>query len=102
MKQLNNFIQEKLKLDKDYKEPEKTYKEEVQEVTNLAKEKGLTIVFRDRTTNTGDFCFFIYDKKKQKRYLVGYDGNWKASNTTGDYDFEHCLNQTIKYIENYK
>jgi hypothetical protein len=46
----------------------------------------------------GDFCFFIYDKSKQTRYLVGYDGDWDKDNET----FKKCANQTLKYIENYK
>jgi hypothetical protein len=94
MKSIKEFITESQK--------PSDYKDKVNEVINLGKEKGLKVVFRDRPMNTGDFCFFIYDKKKQDRYLVGYDGNWKASNTPGDYDFDYCLGQTKKFINNYK
>ena len=77
------------------------YKEKVKEVIDLGKEKGLKIVFRDRTMNSGDFCFFIYDKKKQDRYLVGYDGDWDTNDNDAT-SFNSCLNATKKYIETYK
>ena len=78
------------------------YKDKVNEVINLGKEKGLKVVFRDRPMNTGDFCFFIYDKKKQDRYLVGYDGDWNGKGIPGSQTFDYCLGQTKKFINNYK
>lgn len=54
--------------------------------------------------NTGDFCFFIYDKKKQDRYLVGYDGDWDGEGVVDGQKltFDYCLGETKKYIEDYK
>ena len=46
------------------------YKTQVKDVINTGKEKNLKIVFRDRTTNSGDFTFFIYDKKKQSLLVM--------------------------------
>lgn len=94
MKDIKDFILESQK--------PSDYKNKVKEVINLGKEKGLKVVFRDRPMNTGDFCFFIYDKKKQDRYLVGYDGDWNGYGIPGSQTFEYCLNQTIKYIKEYK
>ena len=90
MKSIKEFITESQK--------PSDYKEKVKKVIELGKEKGLKIVFRDRPMNTGDFCFFIYDKKKQDRYLVGYDGDWNSDH----YSFDYCLSKTTKYIEEYK
>ena len=73
-------------------------------MTNIIKAsdyKTLKIVFRDRTTNSGDFTFFIYDKKKQNRYLVGYDGDWDTKDDENT-SFKSCLEATYEYIENYK
>ena len=98
---ISNFIQEKLIINKHSKVKELSVKEKIQEVTNLAKEKGLKVVFRNKKMNTGDFCFFIYDKRKKSSYLVGYDGDWDAkedSNTS----FESCYQDTLKFIEDYK
>ena len=47
------------------------------------------------------FTFFIYDKKKQNRYLVGYDGDWDAKDDE-NISFKSCLEATYEYIENYK
>lgn len=92
-------IDEKLVFNKHTKEKQ-SISEKIQNLINLGKEKGLDIVFRNRKTNTGDFCFFVYDKRKQNRYLIGYDGDWDTdinSNTS----FDSCYNATLKYIEQY-
>ena len=97
---ISDFIQEKLIINKNSKVKKLSLKEKIQEITNLAKEKGLKVVFRNKKNNMGDFCFFIYDKRKQNRYLIGYDGDWDAdinSNTS----FNGCYNATLKYIEQY-
>lgn len=73
-------------------------KEKIKDAKEKAKEKGLELVFRDKKTDAGDFCFFIYDKKKQNRYLVGFDGYWDEK---WEITFDKCLNDTLKYIEDY-
>ncbi len=101
MKQLNNYIQEKLHIGQ-YKPTGDIMEKDPNFIVNYckdkAKEKGLEVKFRNRKMPQGDFCFFIYDKSKQTRYLVGYDGDWDKDNE----DFKKCANQTLKYIENYK
>ena len=100
MKTLNNFINEKLTINSKSKISANLdfsdYRSVVSYCQDLAQKKGLKIVFRNRKTNQGDFCFFIYDKNKQKNYLVGYDGDWN-----GNISFQHCAEQTIKYIQDY-
>ena len=93
MKTINDFINESLK--------PKDYKEKAKEVIDAGKSKNLKVVFRDRTMNSGDFCFFIYDKKKQDRYLVGYDGNWSAKEDQPT-NFYNCVKSSLKYINEYK
>lgn len=73
-------------------------KEKIKDAKEKASKKGLELIFRDRKMNTGDFCFFIYDKKKQKSYLVGYDGYWDEKSKI---NFDYCLGLTLKYIEDY-
>lgn len=41
------------------------YKNRVKDVINTGKEKNLKIVFRDRTTNSGDFT-----KLSSERYII--------------------------------
>lgn len=71
----------------------------IKELEKYAKEKGYDkVVFRDRKTNSGDFTIFLYNKKiVEKRYCVGFDGEWK-----GEFNFDYCLDQAYKYIDNYK
>jgi hypothetical protein len=107
MKSLHEFINEKLNINKDSKVKElnlfdyKTNQEAIKILKDQAKEHGLEIKFHQHPNgNTGDFTFFIYDKSKQSRYLVGYDGTWDAkedSNTS----FKGCFKDTLKYIQNY-
>ena len=112
MKRLNQFILERLKLSKNEDKINslynldfsmKNYQEVVNEIKEFAKNNDLNVSFRfaNYSRNSGDFTFFIYDKKKQKRYLVGYDGNWKSKEDDFD-SFKNCALDTIKYIENYK
>ena len=96
MKDIKRFILEASNIGKP-----SDYKTQVKDVINAGKEKNLKIVFRDRTTNSGDFAFFIYDKKKQDRYLVGYDGDWRAKDDENT-SFKSCIEATYEYIENYK
>ena len=96
MKDIKRFILEASNIGKP-----SDYKTQVEDVINAGKEKNLKIVFRDRTTNSGDFAFFIYDKKKQDRYLIGYDGDWNAKDDENT-SFKSCIEATYEYIENYK
>lgn len=70
----------------------------IAELEQYAKNKGYDkVVFRDKPTNSGDFCIFLYNNKIQpKRYCVGFDGNW-----SGEFNFDYCLDQAYKYIDNY-
>ena len=105
MKDLKLIIKEKLILNKTIKHinsikiSKDNYKEVVNYIKSKAIDKGLKVVFRNKKLDSGDFCFFIYNKKKQDRYLVGYDGYWDENSIVS---FEHCAEQTIKYIEDYK
>ena len=76
------------------------YKERLEELKKKADEKGLKIVFRDVTMGPGDFCIFIYDKKKQQQYLVGFDGYWQARRND-TLSFDYCYNQAEEYIKKY-
>lgn len=101
MKNIFNFIQEKLIINKNSKAKEITIQDKIHKAVQLGYKKGLQIIFRNRKTNAGDFCFFIYDKRKKSSYLVGYDGDWNAkedSNTS----FDNCYQATLDYIEQYK
>lgn len=107
MKNIKEYISEKLYIDdtldpksKDKIRPtNQEIKSSIDELKQLADEHGLTIKFRNSTNNTGDFTIFIYDKDKQSRYLVGYDGVWDSKYGLG---FYKILDQSKKYIENYK
>lgn len=78
-------------------------KNKVAELEKYAKEHGYDkVVFRDRTTNQGDFCIFLYNKKIQpKRYCVGFDGEWSAKADT-QWNFDNCIQAAYKYIDSYK
>lgn len=77
---------------------EKLIKDRIAQLKSYAKENNLKAVFRNKTTNAGDFTFFIY-KPEGGRYLVGFDGMWKTCDK--DISFKHCYESTIKFIENY-
>ena len=68
----------------------------INNLRTLAKSKNLSIRFRNKKTNEGDFCIFIYGPT-QKRYLVGFDGDYNSTN----FSFEKCVEQAKNYIENY-
>lgn len=70
-----------------------------QYMLNLIKliESPLTIKFRDKETNYGDFTIFIYDKSKKSSYLIGYDGYWDKYQPT----FETCAKEAIDFIKKY-
>lgn len=89
MKSLCDFI-----LNEGQATPE--VKEKIEELKNLAKEKDLTIKFRDRKTNQGDFCIFIYHPDR-RQYLVGFDGDWKSK----EFNFDNCYNQAVNWIETF-
>ena len=95
------YVTEKLKINKDLKEidtiDEKDFQTYVNDCKKAAAEKGLTVTFRNKKALSGDFTFFIYDKSKQNRYLIGYDGSWGFENS-----FKRCYEDTLAYIESYK
>ena len=76
-------------------------KNSISNLKEYAKSKGFKIVWRNATTNCGDFCIFIYDLNTgyHTRYLVGYDGYWSSTN---EYSFNNCLKAAYEYIRNYK
>ena len=79
-------------------------KNSVDNLREYAKKHDLKLVFRNHTTNAGDFCFFIYKANYQghhTRYLIGYDGDWSAERNS-DNSFESCWNSAHKFISNYK
>ena len=76
----------------------------VNNLREYAKTHGLKLVFRNATTNAGDFCFFIYKPGAdgyRTRYLVGYDGSWGAP-VSSNISFEKCWESAHKFISNYK
>jgi len=105
MKQISEYIDEKLKVSKQAVGNPSTDKEyvrdEVENAIGIASKNGLKLVFRDRKTPQGDFCFFLYDKSKKKSYIVGYDGYWSSSDDDPT-SFSNCLSSVLEYIENYK
>lgn len=73
----------------------------INNLREYAKTRGLKLVFRNATTNAGDFCFFIYKAGPVKsRYLVGYDGSWNAP-TNSNISFDRCWDAAHKFISNY-
>jgi hypothetical protein len=78
-------------------------KNSVDNLRAYAKLHGLKLVFRNVTTNAGDFCFFIYAPKYNgyhTRYLVGYDGYWDVP-SSDNISFEHCWDAAHKFISNF-
>ena len=78
-------------------------KNSVENLRAYAKLHGLKLVFRNVTTNAGDFCFFIYAPKWRDyntRYLVGYDGSWNVD-PRDTISFDSCWNAAHKFISNY-
>ncbi len=108
MKNINDYFNEALiskdtKINTDISDniiDEKNPKQTINHLKDLCKDKGLTIKFRDKESNAGDFTIFIYDKSVKPGYLVGYDGYWdpKYSN----YTFKKCAQLALEYINNYK
>lgn len=74
-------------------------KNSVENLRKYAKSHGLKLVFRNVTTNAGDFCFFIY-KPGRSGYLVGYDGSWNVPANL-NISFDHCWDAAHKFISNY-
>ena len=77
-------------------------KNSVNNLREYAKKKGLKLVFRNVTTNVGDFCFFIYAPKchgYHTRYLIGYDGYWSAKPNEVT-SFELCWKAANEFISN--
>lgn len=77
----------------------------IKNLSEFAKEHGLKLVFRNKETNTGDFCLFIYKQpsmmKFRNRYLVGFDGYWDVP-ADSNVSFDNCWEAAHKYISNYK
>lgn len=65
----------------------------------LAKKKGLQVVVRAVKNKAGEFHIFIYDKRKQSRYLVGFDGCWESE--FGE-TFDVCLKDATEWVNNYE
>jgi hypothetical protein len=61
-----------------------------------AKEHGLTVRFRDKKTDQGDFCIFIYDKNFRESYAVGYDGTY---NSQYGCTLDDCIKSAYKWID---
>ena len=78
---------------------ENSIKNKIDNLKNLAKEHNLKVVFRNKTTNAGDFTFFVY-KAEGGKYIVGFDGYWKTWDK--NLSFNKCYNYTVNFIENYK
>lgn len=75
-------------------------KNSVDNLRAYAKLHGLKLVFRNTTTNAGDFCFFIYKAGICGRYLIGYDGSWDAD-PRDTISFDRCWDSAHKFISNY-
>ena len=73
-------------------------KKAIDELKAEAEKKNLKVVFRNRKTNQGDFCIFIYSDR-QKSYHVGFDGDW---NTKYENNFNKCLADAKKWIGDFK
>lgn len=72
----------------------------IEQLKNAAKKQGLKITFRDRPTNLGDFCIFIYDRSYRiNQYAVGYDGMWNAEESS-PLHFLNCLKYAYNWLEN--
>lgn len=78
----------------------KNVKVSVDNLREYATSRGLKLVFRNVTTNAGDFCFFIYKAGISGRYLVGYDGSWNVP-ANSNISFDKCWDAAHKFISNY-
>jgi len=65
---------------------------------DFAAENGLKVRVRTYTSACGDFCIFIYDKKVQSSYVVGFDGNFEDDKLTIDY----CIEESFEWIKEYR
>jgi len=109
MKTIDEYLDEKLVLNNQSKL--QVFKSKIDETKNpsdiinylkdMGSIKGLEIKFRNKTTNSGDFTIFIYDKSIKKNYLVGFDGDWSAK-PDDDISFIQCAKMAEKYINDYK
>lgn len=68
----------------------------LKEIKDLAKSKGMSVVMR-KGGYPNSFTIFVYDKRVQKSYLIGFDGN----RTSPRLGLEYCCNQAKDYILNY-
>lgn len=78
-------------------------KNSVDNIKEYAKSMGFKVVFRNVTTNAGDFCFFIYRtgyRRYHTKYLIGFDGYWNADRSTST-SFDRCRDAVHAYISNY-
>lgn len=104
MKSLVDTLMEKLDINKVSLEDSlwadqfRNYQEAIKALKELAKNHKLEIKFRDKPMPSGDFCIFIYNKSKQQRYLVGFDGDWQSLTN----NFARCYQDAVEFIENYK
>ena len=103
MKNLNEFIVEKFKLNskniksEDIKYNKNNYKEALEILKNEAKRNNCKITFKNHPDgDTGDFTIFIYTPES-KRYAVGFDGDWDETNEWSTFD--SCYNQALNWLE---
>lgn len=101
MKSLVNYLIESFKLNSknldnvNKKYDKSNYKEAIDDLTEEAKKKNCKIIFKNHPGgNTGDFTIFCY-KSGQKRYDIGFDGDWD-----GEYfEFNKCYNDALDWLE---
>lgn len=73
-----------------------TIDEQINKLEQYAKQHGLKIRFRNRKTDQGDFCIFIYDQVNfRKSYAVGFDGDWDSKCVP----FDKCLKSAYNWID---
>lgn len=68
----------------------------LKELRKIAKENGITVVYRKgKDENTGSL--FLYNKKKQPNYIVG----WGVNNLTKYTNLNTCCISAISYINEF-
>lgn len=75
--------------------------EKVDEVKKFAKSRGFKVIFRNISTNTGDFHFFIYRpgfNGYHTKYLIAYDGYWDVPEYDAE-SFDICIEKVKEYIK---
>jgi hypothetical protein len=105
MKDINNFISEKLVINKNIKIKNPSnkyhfnklnYKDGIELLKDEAAGYDCKISFKNHPgDNTGDFTIFIY-KKGSKKYDVGFDGDWDFNSID---NFNRCLKDAVDWLE---